>query len=219
MPFIVETIVTTLDPAGVLNVAPMGVEWDEDELVLRPYRSTTTYRNLSATREGVVNLTDDVRIFARAAISNPWLSTRPAEVVRGRVLEEACSWREVRVEELEGTPERSHLLARVAHRGFVREFLGFNRARNAVLEAAILATRVRYLPREEILSGYERLQVIVDKTAGEPEREAMELLTRHVRQALGAFAGARKVAGRAPGKAAGGGAARGEAGEEGSHGA
>jgi hypothetical protein len=185
LPFIIETIVTTLDPQGELNIAPMGIDWDEDELVLRPYRNTTTFRNLAATSEAVVNLTDDVRIFAEAAISNPRFPTRPAVVVRGRVLEAACSWRELRVEEVEGTPERSRFIGRVAHRGFTREFLGFNRARNAVLEGAILSTRVAYLPREEILAGYERLQVIVEKTAGPAEREAMDLLTRHVRKALG----------------------------------
>jgi hypothetical protein len=43
---------------------------------------------------------------------------------------------------------------------------------------------VAYLPAEEIRSGFERLQVIVEKTAGEPEREAMDLLSRHVRAAL-----------------------------------
>ena len=33
-----------------------------------------------------------------------------------------------------------------------REFFGFNRAKHAVLEAAILATRVELLPADEILS-------------------------------------------------------------------
>lgn len=184
MPFIVETIVTSLDPTGELNVAPMGVDWAEDELVLKPYRNTATYRNIAATHEAVVNLTDDVRIFATAAISNPVFPTRPATLVRGRILEAACSWRELRLEEGEGTPERSRFVGQVAHRGFAREFVGFNRARNAVLEAAILATRIRFLPREEVLSGYERLQVIVDKTAGPSEQEAMDMLFAHVRKAL-----------------------------------
>ncbi len=190
MPFIIESIVTSVTPEGELNVAPMGVEWGSAELVLRPYRNTATFRNLSATGEAVVNLTDDVRIFAAAAISNPTFPTHPASAVRGRVLEAACSWREVRAHEGEGSPERSRFRARVVHHGFTREFLGFNRARNAVLEAAVLATRVTYLPSEEIRAAFERLQVIVEKTAGEAEREAMDLLARHVRAALGAAAGA-----------------------------
>src|SRR2546430_9636269 len=68
-----------------------------------------------------------------------------------------------------------------SHRGFRREFLGFNRARHAVLEAAILATRTHLLPAEQIRDELARLQVIVDKTAGPREREAMALLSDYVR--------------------------------------
>ena len=67
------------------------------------------------------------------------------------------------------------------HRGIRREFIGFNRARHAVLEAAIYATRLHLLPRESIESELERLQVIVDKTAGPHELEAMALLADFIR--------------------------------------
>ena len=185
MPFIIESIVTTLDGGGALNVAPMGVEWSDAELILQPWRNTATYRNLAASGQAVVNLTDDVRIFAAAAISDPTFPTRPAEVVEGRVLEAACSWREVRVEEREGSVERSRFAAQILHHGFNREFLGFNRARNAVLEAAVLATRTRILPAQEILEGFARLRLIVEKTAGPAERDAMAGLVAHVEAALG----------------------------------
>lgn len=178
---IVETILTTMDADGAINFAPMGVEWGEDEIVIKPYKETTTYRNLKASGEAVVNLTDNVLLFARAAISSPQYAWRAAEVVRGAVLEDACSWREVQVVELDDGEARARARTRVAHRGFRREFLGFNRARHAVLEAAILATRTKFLPMDEILSDLDRLQVIVDKTAGPVEREAMTLLTDYVR--------------------------------------
>lgn len=178
---IIETIVTTMDPEGAVNFAPMGVEWGEEVIVLKPFLETTTFRNVSATRVAVVNLTDDVMLFAQGAISSPRFPAGPAAVVRGRVLEAACSWREVEVTAMDDTPPRSRIETRVVHRGVRREFLGFNRARHAVLEAAILATRTHLLPAEQIRSEYERLQVIVDKTAGPREREAMALLTEYVR--------------------------------------
>ena len=62
-----------------------------------------------------------------------------------------------------------------------REFLGFNRARHAVLEASIIASRARRLPADDIDAELARLQVLVDKTAGPREREAMELVRAHVR--------------------------------------
>ncbi len=180
---IIETIVTTVAADGTVNVAPMGVEWGDDALVLKPFLETATFRNVRDTGVAVVNLTDDVRVFARAAISNPEYETVPAERVRGVVLAGCCSWREVEARAVDDTPPRSRIEAAVVHRGFRREFIGFNRARHAVLEAAIYATRVHMLPRDFLLAELARLQVIVDKTAGPAEHEAMALLADHVRAA------------------------------------
>jgi hypothetical protein len=178
---IVETIVTTVAPDGTLNFAPMGIEWGDETIVLKPFLETTTYRNIVASRAAVVNLTDDVRIFARAAISSPQYQSSPATVVRGVVLADCCSWRELEVQAIDSTPPRSRIEMAVVHRGTRREFIGFNRARHAVLEAAIYATRLHLLPRSFIDSEMARLQVIVDKTAGPQEIEAMALLTEHIR--------------------------------------
>ena len=178
---IVESIVTTVTGDGTVNCAPMGVEWGDDRIVLKPFLDTATYRNVTAVRSAVVNLVDDVRIFARAAISNPVYPTVPADVVQGVRLADCCSWRELEVRTIDSTPPRSRIATVVVHRGFVREFIGFNRARHAVLEAAIYATRLHLLPREFIASELERLQVIVDKTASPAEQEAMALLTEHCR--------------------------------------
>ena len=181
MPLIVESIVTTIAGDGAVNIAPMGVEWGETTIVLKPFLDTATYRNVVATGAAVVNLIDDVRVFARAAIANPPCSTRPAVAVRGVVLADCCSWRELQVAAIDSTPPRSRIDTTVVHAGVQREFIGFNRARHAVLEAAIHATRLHLLERAFIESEFARLQVIVDKTAGPAEREAMALLTAHVR--------------------------------------
>ena len=178
---IVETIVTTIDDGGAVNCAPMGVEWGEDILVLKPFVQTATYRNVLATGTAVVNLIDDVRIFAHAAVANPQYSTVPAAAVRGVVLADCCSWRETEVRAIDRAPPRSRFDMAVVHHGTRREFIGFNRARHAVLEAAIYATRLHLLPRDFVESELARLQVIVDKTAGADELEAMALLTEHVR--------------------------------------
>lgn len=180
---IIETLLTTQDAAGALNVAPMGVEWGEEAIVIKPFLETATFRNLAATGVAVVHLTDDALLFAQAVIHHPAAATPasvPATRVAGRVLEAACSWREVEVTAVDATPPRSRITTRVVHRGSRREFLGFNRARHAVLEAAILATRTHLLPAAEIAAEYARLQVIVDKTAGPREHQAMALLSAWV---------------------------------------
>ena len=108
--------------------------------------------------------------------------TRPAAGVAGAVLDDACSWREVRVEAIDDRDDRARVSTVVVGRGIGREFLGLNRARHAVLEASILASRAHLLPAEEIRAELSRLQVLVDKTAGPREREAMA----YVRAVVGA---------------------------------
>jgi hypothetical protein len=186
-PLIVESIVTTTNPEGLVNVAPMGVEWGETAIVLKPFLETATYRNVMATRVAVVNLIDDVRVFARAAISNPVPPTVPALHLAGVVLADCCSWRELTIDSVDSTPPRARIVMEVVHRGVRREFIGFNRARHAVLETAIYATRIHLLPRALIETEVDRLQTIVDKTASPVEREAMDLLTAFIRDRLQAF--------------------------------
>lgn len=182
---IIETIVTTVDSTGVVNIAPMGVEWDGGDAapVLKPFIETATYRNVVSTGAAVVNLIDDVGVFARSAISNPDYPVVPAVAVKGAVLRDACSWREVTVKSVDSTPPRARIETAIVHRGVQREFIGFNRARHAVLEAAIYATRVHILARDFIESELARLQIVVDKTAGPVERDAMALLTDYIRSA------------------------------------
>ena len=182
---IVETVTTTINPDGTVNCAAMGVEWEAEIIVIKPYRSTRTLRNLRRTGAAVVNLTDDILLFTQAALGDPRPLTRPTAAIDGAVLADACSWREVTVEAIDDSGPRARVTTHVVGGGTGREFLGFNRARHAVLEASIIASRARMLAAAEIRAEVERLQVLVDKTAGPREREAMELVRRHVRAAVG----------------------------------
>ena len=133
----------------------------------------------------MVNITDDILLFTQAALGDPHPPTRPTTTIDGAVLADACSWREVTVDAIDASGPRARVTTHVVGRGAGREFLGFNRACHAVLEASIIASRAPRLPAEEIRVELERLQVLVDKTAGPREREAMELVRRHVRAAVG----------------------------------
>ena len=182
---IVETVTTTLNADGTVNCAAMGVEWGEEAIVIKPYRATRTLRNLQRSGAAVVHLTDDILLFAQAALEDPHPPTRPAAVVDGAVLADACSWREVAVDAIDATGPRARVTTRVVGRGTGREFVGFNRASHAVLEASILASRAHRLPGEEIRAELARLALVVDKTAGPRERAAMDRVLGHVLSAIG----------------------------------
>ena len=174
---------TTINPDGTINCAAMGVEWGEEQIVIKPYRGTRTLRNLQTTPAAVVNLTDDILLFSQAALGDPHPPTRPAVRVDGAILEDACSWREVRVEAIDDSGQRARIVTAVVGSGTGREFLGFNRACHAVLEASIVASRARLLDAAEIRGELARLQVLVDKTAGPREREAMAYVSKALARA------------------------------------
>ncbi len=177
---ITETIVTTLNEQGEANFAPMGVTIGEGEILIRPYKDSATYRNLLATGAAVVNLTDNARLFAEGAVSSPEFPAFPADTVRGLVLKDACSYYECSVIQADTAHERADFRCQVVKKGFLREFVGFNRAKNAIIEAAILATRVRFLGVEKILQEYLRFSEIVKKTGAEEEVKAMRYLQDYV---------------------------------------
>lgn len=183
---ILEGLVTTLGPDGILNVAPMGprVGSSMAHFVLRPFRSSTTYRNLRQHGEGVFHVTDDVLLLARTAIGlPPDAPTRPAEAVSGAVLLGSCRYYEFRVTDIDDRQERTTIQAETVASGRLRDFFGFNRAKHAVIEAAVLATRIDFQPLDQVLEELHRLAAPVRKTGGDDEIAAFALLLDHVRQA------------------------------------
>jgi len=181
---ILEGIITTISPAGAVNIAPMGPRVDAAmrRFLLRPYRTAQTYANLKAHGEGVFHVTDDVWLLARAALGavEPPPALVAASLVRGFVLKDACRYYEFQVRSLDDSEDRSRIEVEVVHAGRLRDFFGFNRAKHAVVEAAILATRTDFLPPAEVEADYRKLAVIVDKTGGDQERQAFAFLQAHV---------------------------------------
>jgi hypothetical protein len=187
---LLEGLVTTLNADGSPHIAPMGpiVDAQFNQLLLRPFRSSTTYQNLKRSGEGVMHVTDDVELLARAAMGQIVAMPRllPAESIDGNILADACRWYAFRVRSIDDREERTAIEADVIDRGVLREFFGFNRGKHAVIEAAILATRLHILKPDHVLNEFERLRVLVEKTGGQQEHAAFDFLRQHVRQKLAA---------------------------------
>jgi len=189
---ILEGIVTTLGEGGEVHIAPMGPTVDDsmERLLLRPFATAQTFHNLRRHGEGVFHVTDDVLLLARAAVGPviPPPQARLATRVRGFILTGACRYYEFRVVSFDESEQRVRIDAEIVYAGRLRDFVGFNRAKHAVVEAAILATRTHLLSLAEIDAEYRKLDVIVQKTGGPQEREAFAFLERHVHQAKSAAA-------------------------------
>ncbi len=181
---ILEGIVTTVCADGRVNISPMGPRVDSQmrELLLRPYQTSTTYQNLKRTGQGVFHVTDDVWLLAQAAVGapEPLPELIRAEAVEGFILAGACRWYAFRVRELDDREARTNIVAEVVASGRLRDFFGFNRAKHAVVEAAILATRIGILPAQQIVDEMARLAVAVAKTGGPQEEKAFAFLKDYI---------------------------------------
>ncbi len=174
---IIETIFSTLDSQGAANFAAMGVRWGEKEITVYPFRNTHTYRYLTDSGYGVVNVTDNVLLLAQSALTEARLACFPARRIPGVVLQDTCYWRELAViEEINRAGQRAEIRCKVVNKGRQRDFLGFNRGQNAIIEAAIAATRLHLYSSQQVGAELERSREIVQKTGGAREQQAIEYL-------------------------------------------
>lgn len=183
---IVEGMLTTQNADGTVNVAPMGPRVDESftQFLLRPFPGSRTYENLLRTRQATFHVTDDVEMIAQAAVGD---LHQPPEFLSEsndgyHILAGSCRWYQLEAADLDTTGERAALTCRVTQQGRLRDFFGLNRAKHAVLELAILATRVHLLSAEEIDQAIATMTPWVEKTGGDAEARAWEFLISTIQE-------------------------------------
>jgi hypothetical protein len=182
MPMIRECIVTTLNEEGKVHIAPLGLIAEEGGWIIAPFKPSTTLDNLRVNPYAVANFTDDVSIFAGCLTGNRDWPTREASRVPGRVLDGALAHAELKVDEIEEDEQRPRFHCKIVYEASHAPFQGFNRAQAAVIETAILASRLHMLPREKIERELAYLQIAVEKTAGPREHEAWRLLVEKIEE-------------------------------------
>ena len=178
-----ESLVTTVNAQGVAHIAPMGVHVVQNQFVILPFKPAQTLSNLLESKTAVINYCDDVRIFAGCLTGRRDWPLLAAERVRGNYLAAALAHTEVVLERVEDDELRPKLFCKAVHSVNHLPFQGFNRAQFAVLEAAILVSRLGRLPWEKIAAELDYLRIGLEKTAGEREWQAwgwlMELIEQH----------------------------------------
>ena len=181
---ILEGLVTTLDPDGTPHLAPMGprISCGWQAPVVTPISHLAHLSESEAHGEGVLHVTDDALLLAKAAIRQgpvcPPIARR--STLRGVVLTDSCRYGEFMVRSIDESGERVQIHAEIIYQKTLRDFWGFNRAKHAVIEAAILATRLHLIPHQEVAAEYAKLRIIVDKTGGPAEHEAFDFLCEHL---------------------------------------
>ncbi len=182
---ILETIITSLDVEGKVHITPFGISMQEGLVVISPYRPSVTLDNILATQSAVMNLTDDVRIFAAALTKRQAWEVVPAEKIIGFRLANTLAHKELKLihvkqDDSEQNAMRPQLFLEVIHEVQHQPFQGFNRAQAAVIELAVLASRLNILPKEKLMMEKQYLQIAINKTAGERELEAWGWLVEKI---------------------------------------
>ena len=188
MPLIIEGLITTWNHDGTTNIAPQGpiVLVPGERLLLRPWSGSRTYDNLWRDRCGVFHLTDDVLLLAETAIGEPRVAPAlvPATMIDGMALADSLESWELVIDEATEQGPRSEMTARIVNRVIRRVSAGWNRAQFAVIEAAILATRLHVIAAPVVRADLERWSTVVEKTGGEREHAAFELLSEYIGKRL-----------------------------------
>ncbi|HET8747313.1 MAG TPA: DUF447 domain-containing protein [Ramlibacter sp.] len=172
---IFETVVTTCSPEGAVHIAPMGVRYAEGAVVLKPFRPSHTLDNILSTRRAVLNVLTDVRVFAGCVTGRRSWPTVPVNAPDGTVaVRLACAHSHVLLQlaEVQDDAQRPVLRLVRMHEAQHSFFAGFNRAQAAVIEGAVLVSRLHLLPREKVETELGYLRIAIAKTAGPEELEA-----------------------------------------------
>jgi len=155
----------------------MGMETNDDgKVIIRPFSGSHTWENLASGDFAAANITDSVLSFVLSVVDPTRLITVPALRAPCSVLEDSCGRLELKMVERNLSGQRGLCVFEVLHREAGRPFSGFNRARCALVEALVAATRISVNGPAPFIERYETAADLVERTGGPEENEALRLL-------------------------------------------
>jgi hypothetical protein len=178
-----EVIVTTINENGQPHSAPMGISEVNGHILIKPFKPSATYDNLKQHRQCTINYTDDVRVFAGSLTGRRSWDMLPCQQVEGFYLSQALAHTELEIVSFDDDDPRASFKGAVVCDVSHSPFRGFNRAQSAVIDAAVLVSRLKMLPAEKIQQEIAYLSIAIEKTAGPRELEAWGWLMEKINDA------------------------------------
>lgn len=174
---IIEGLVTCRSDSGP-HIAALGPLVNEEltEWTLRPFQTSRIFGLLREHSSCVFHVIDDVLPIVQLVLGqDPQLSCE--QLASGDwILRDACHWYQLEITTWNLTSQRSEAQARRLAHGVLRPFWGWNRAKHALLEAAILVSRAHITSASELSAALDRLRSPIEKTAGDRELAAWRLI-------------------------------------------
>ena len=182
MGYVRETLVTTKNIDESIKVSPLGVYIDDKILELKPFKPSKSLENILRNESGVINYVDDVRIFA-SCITNKGIQINFKKVskIDCSRIEKAISHTEFIVKDIKDDNQRPTIICEPINEETHKMFYGFNRAKSAIIELCILASRLGIIEDSKIKREISYLKIAIEKTAGENELEAWNWLIEYIK--------------------------------------
>jgi len=187
--YIYETIVTTYHPQDKMpNAAPMGIMFrDEKTVVISPYMTTQTFKNIEQTHCAVINFIYDLDFFFESAFSAnrpklPLHQFKPSRKVPAPCLKDAFAHVEVEALEIQKEGNQAKVLAKIITWDVAQIPCGpINRGYNLVLESIIHATRIVEFRDDEklvepLIELIRKYRILVTKVA--PEGKLVAIMAK-----------------------------------------
>ena len=158
---ICEVILTTMNPGGTPNAAPMGVlRTGPGALEIRPFKTSSTYRNLLGHKRACLNITTDPGLFLVTAFKEErfegfyrasFKNDMRLEASDAHLIVEVGEGREV-------SDDRAFFTCKVSSVELCKPIpRAFSRGVAAAIEAIVHATRIEVFTHEAEQAEVERL--------------------------------------------------------------
>ena len=181
MTYVRETIVTTKNIDNSIKISPLGIYIDEEILRIKPFKPSISLDNILRNKSGVINYVDDVRVFASCIVKNDLkIELTKVDKIDCSRIKSAVSHTEFIIDHVKDDNLRPTIICKPVNEEIHRMYYGLNRAKSAVLELCILASRLGIIDDEKIKNEIKYLNIAIEKTAGESEIEAWLWLNEYI---------------------------------------
>ena len=181
---IFETIISTTDKNGNVNFSPFGIKKIKNFIFISPYVPSKSLNNLIETSHAVVNYTTSSMDFVRCIIGRKKFKKQKCQIINCYYMEDCICYDEVKVVDYVDDKIRPKFKCKIVNSISLKRFQGFNRAQASIVEACILASRVKMLEKKKIIKDLDYLGIAIDKTAGIQEKKAWQLINNYIKDEL-----------------------------------
>ena len=139
---IIETVITTVNLNGKINFSAVGVEFSKSRAIFNLYKKSNTVLNLEIKDYGIINIVDKAEYLIKAALSSEKMDISKLKENDLYYLSDCCSYYQFKVLEIKDCGEKYQVEVKILTKKENRKYIGFNRANNLLLEAAVIGSRI-----------------------------------------------------------------------------